>query len=83
MQVEFTEPLPVVEIQVNTGQRIVEAWQLEVRDADGTWRTLPVAWKDREMRVAVDAPVSAIRWTNTSLDTQDIFLRKFLVLMRQ
>ena len=83
VQVEFTEPLPVVEIQVNTGQRIVEAWQLEVRDADGTWRTLPVAWKDREMRVAVDAPVSAIRWTNTSLDTQDIFLRKFLVLMRQ
>ena len=83
VQVEFTEPLPVVEIQVNTGQRIVEAWQLEVCDADGTWRTLPVAWKDREMRVAVDAPVSAIRWTNTSPDTQDIFLRKFLVLMRQ
>ena len=83
LQVDFNTLLPVEEMRVNLEMKNIADWKFEGLEADGTWRTLPGVWDNGELRVEVGSSVQALRVTNISTETQEVFLKKFFIQVRR
>lgn len=85
LTIELDKPYSGESIEIDFGKKEVAAWgQLELLTDSGEWQK--VAYSQKENRIVASLQKSlirAIRFTNTSTEEQEIYLRKFIVTLNK